>query len=730
MKGRRTVYKGTLDLAIMLLSLTSSMEAVAQTVEGVLWQLMGQSTTTASGSSEMPTGEILSTPQGSPLHALIIGINEYKSRRISDLRGAAADADAIDDYLRTELHVPVNQIVNLRNTQATRSAILRELRALRTRASIRPDDPILIFYAGHGATAPAPPGWATGSQKISLLVPHDCLVDDENGVHIQPIPDRTLGALLHELAEKTDGTGTAKGDNITVIFDCCHSGSGTREDDFKPSRLERGFELDQAEDLIPPTLDKDIWSKVPDDRAIAVAAGFAKSGSRSHVLLAACREVEKSHEENGRGEFTRALLDTLRSVATDKITYQDLMQRLPDIPDQIPQCEGRNTDRLLFNALAPSKGRVVYPVAMKDGQYIMDGGSIHGVTDEAQFSLYPGRDFSSSDTPLTTVVATAVNAFSTVLTFSDSSASPLSLPSACFAFQTSMGQAEALRLHIPLSKDLRPVMEALAKELQLQQEAGSPSILLGDEAQADLSVRARDGVIEYLIGDSLINIHGLNRLCQTTKAETRFIHPVLRAASHFFWHLHRSPKKNLLRSKVTVEVFRIEEDEDGELDEDLQSPLVTRGDNLLQAGVVNVVADHKTMYGVRVINNVSVPLHVWAFFFDCSDLSISEYYKPPVTGRGAEPNLPGKGELSMGYGAGGGRPYKYFLRPNQDLDVGFLKLFISTEQVDLSSIEQRSPFITTDPRAPEKEKMKPKPIWDTVPIAVVQRKPGSKQSNA
>ena len=109
---------------------------------------------------------------------MIIGINEYKSHRINDLRGAVPDADAIADYLRTELHVPGDQIINLRNKAATRDAILRELRALRTCSSILPDDPILIFYAGHCTTADAPSGWKTGSKRISLIVPHDCLDHD------------------------------------------------------------------------------------------------------------------------------------------------------------------------------------------------------------------------------------------------------------------------------------------------------------------------------------------------------------------------------------------------------------------------------------------------------------------------------------------------------------------------------------------------------------------------
>ena len=253
------------------------------------------------------------------------------------------------------------------------------------------------------------------------------------------------------------------------------------------------------------------------------------------------------------------------------------------------------------------------------------------MTEDAQFSLYSSRNFSLGDEPLATMLATSVDAFKAELSSLNPDATTSTLSTPCFAYQTSMGQAEAFRLHIPWCEELRPVLEAVAKELQLQRNSGSPALLLGDEKEANVSVCIRGGEIEYLIGDPLINIHGLSRLCHTTKPDMRFIHPVLRAASHFFWHLRRSPQKNMLRSKVSIEVHRLEEDEDGELDDELRAPLITRGDNVFRAGVADVVADDKTMYGLKIANTVSVPLHVWAFFFDCSDLSICEPSIPSVS---------------------------------------------------------------------------------------------------
>ena len=61
-----------------------------------------------------------------------------------------------------------------------------------------------------------------------------------------------------------------------------------------------------------------------------VAEGSGRSGTRSHVLLAACRQDQSSFEEKGRGRFTNALLEILKRDGTD-ITYEDVINRLPNL---------------------------------------------------------------------------------------------------------------------------------------------------------------------------------------------------------------------------------------------------------------------------------------------------------------------------------------------------------------------------------------------------------------
>ena len=92
------------------------------------------------------------------LFSLVIGINNYQSPNIKDLEGAVPDADAVLDYLRNVLGVPSSQIRYLRDSEATRDAIMEEIKAFSSNNEIKEGDPILIYYAGHGGSADTPKG--------------------------------------------------------------------------------------------------------------------------------------------------------------------------------------------------------------------------------------------------------------------------------------------------------------------------------------------------------------------------------------------------------------------------------------------------------------------------------------------------------------------------------------------------------------------------------------------
>ncbi|KAG6369903.1 hypothetical protein JVT61DRAFT_13368 [Boletus reticuloceps] len=254
------------------------------------------------------------------LFALIIGIDDYA--RWDKLRGAVTDAKAIKQYLEIDLQVSEDHILTLFDKKATRAAIIEAFQKLWNDERIT-DQPgeshrDLLFWT-----------WL----KTQCLDPQD---REATGVQPLQIPDRTICALIEGIArEKGDNIASATPCSVssfhdrfaqTVIFDCCHSASGTRgldnkceDDEYTPRSIDLHFN-------IPETLDDDIWGS----RAMSVANGFAYHGLQSHVLLAACRETELAYEHKGRGLFTSALLAALRSCAASGLapTYAELLKRI------------------------------------------------------------------------------------------------------------------------------------------------------------------------------------------------------------------------------------------------------------------------------------------------------------------------------------------------------------------------------------------------------------------
>ncbi|KAF9056813.1 caspase domain-containing protein [Rhodocollybia butyracea] len=185
----------------------------------------------------------LNKADGHRFHAVVVGINKYDDRRTPVLQGCVNDALLFRDYLIHDLSVPAGQITALLSRAGneplpplqdipfpcntpTRENILNTLYDLHDNPNIKPDDSIIIFYAGHGQSYRATDGCTplnTGYIEAISPVNRNTWKFNSDGTKeiVVDISDREINVTLGEIAKKCP--------NITLVLDCCHAGGGTRD---------------------------------------------------------------------------------------------------------------------------------------------------------------------------------------------------------------------------------------------------------------------------------------------------------------------------------------------------------------------------------------------------------------------------------------------------------------------------------------------------------------------
>ncbi|KAF9263736.1 hypothetical protein L218DRAFT_901384 [Marasmius fiardii PR-910] len=668
-----------------------------------------------------PPEEVIAVPPPPPsvipvqhvppsLFAVIIGINEYADPKVNNLLGAVPDADAVCDFLVSDLRVPKDRIVNLRNQEATREGILNVLQDLVKNPNILSQDPLLIFYAGHGGEANAPDGWqiSNDGNKIQMLIPHDFAISGSDTLQGHGVFDFTLSRLLTDIANN-------KSDNVTVIFDSCHSGSGTRDDEWDETFATRSVRLPKEYKIPIRVLEEDSG-----ERTSSIAKGYERGGLRSHVLLAACMQGQTAKERDHRGAFTSQLLELLKEEGVDKLTYKDVIARIPDLPLQNPQCEGVNQSRILFNAKVASPYRALFNIKPSSDCFILEAGEAHGISKEAEFNVYSDRKLTQL---LGTVKADAPNPFHTRCIVDGS---PFSLVEPAFALQTHVGEGQDIRLFVEANDAFLDLFVSLGKQMQ-RTDGNKRSFRLVNsvDENPDLAISAKDGFVRFHIMEQVCRDKGLTEMpfYRTPVHKTDDLLTILRSAADFYWNLHytnRNPKGPILTQKVSLECFKLVYS--GQYTDDFEEILAPAQDaqNLNVDGMITIDVDEDVPYGYKIKNDSNVPLYAALFYFDFSDLSIASYYQPPVAKNKVDYSIPAHGCLTIGFGDSGTVPYTYFLRNNQEVDVGFLKLYLTTKYVDHSGIPQLSPFGRD--RGNRAEPAKQRLLWDTLTIPMVQRR--------
>ncbi|KAJ7764562.1 caspase domain-containing protein, partial [Mycena maculata] len=330
--------------------------------------------------------------------ALVIGIDKYKSGVVWNLESCVDDAEKVQRWLRKDLKVPKDQICTLLDKHATKENIEKNfLRHLVHNENIQRGDAIVIYFAGHGSTVPAPDGWF---HKGSVSGMAEVLCSYDFGQRGAGISDRSLQSMLEELSQ-------AKGDNIAVILDTCFAPLQSPVN-IRKRRHTRWTPPDKvtSEDLLAG-----LWPAAR-TQAYPRGVGFYTAHS-AYTLLAACSPGEKAVEGKDGGRFTSAFLETARETPLHSASYVSLLRHIqPKIGEgQRPRLfAGANAKRPVFDAVPFLPDQAYFQTGIvHDPKMLRIGlGAVHGVVEGTEFSVHAHNYRGSCNPPIAHVSVTEV----------------------------------------------------------------------------------------------------------------------------------------------------------------------------------------------------------------------------------------------------------------------------------------------------------------------------------
>ncbi len=567
------------------------------------------------------------------MYALLVGIDDYASKRVPDLGGCVNDVDAMEQLLRDKFKVAPANIKKLTNQAATHQAIkdtfkvhlIGQAQAWVKAGRKEPPPAFLFHYSGHGSQARDD----TGTEPDGLdetLVPHDSRT---RGVY--DIKDWELGQLLDELTQHfVDEKSREYFGNVTVILDCCHSGSGTRDigRDILPTRRCES-------DLRPQPTQRPLTAGAM-TRGATTASGWLKKDER-YVLLAGCRDREEANEHivregEGRrqhGALTYFLIKELAGMNPyNPLTYRELHDQVRYqvnslYKSQMPQCEG-DRDREVFGGVRPARDVFLTVVDKSKGFIWVDGGVAHGLTDGSELQVYPPetRQLGDAGEAIATLTVKSVGAIRSGCQVTAGEKNiPIGAKAVIYQLDP-VSMQRSIILDIPDDANtLKAVQNRLAED-----DVKNYVEVVPDDAPADFRIakvknklHLQDGAGELLVAPfDLDDLHGLGR---DLAHLVRYYNAL---------ELSNKASNSALAGKVNLEIKKLD------FDPKTQQP-IARDFERTAGG--ELIIETGQEFVIRVTNQANIPLYFTLLEFGYA-WDIYQWY-PEVKGA-HEPLAPGQ----------------------------------------------------------------------------------------
>ncbi len=263
--------------------------------------------------------------------AVLIGINRYRIPG-ADLRGCVNDVKNLQAVLTQQYGFASKDIRLLTDFSATTKAMAAAIRALVKGA--RKGDVLLLHYSGHGSNVPDKNG-DEADRRDEILCPTD--LDWKN-----PLLDDWLRSTFDRLRP---------GVSLTVIMDCCHSGTNTRVLSPPDTPVIARY-LPSPWDLVAVESGRKLRGKVQGSLRRSSPAKRRQDvvdANIPEILLTGCRDTQTSADAQMGGTFngalTYCLVETIQE-AGGQLSYRQLHERTvkrlkQEGFSQVPQLEGR-----------------------------------------------------------------------------------------------------------------------------------------------------------------------------------------------------------------------------------------------------------------------------------------------------------------------------------------------------------------------------------------------------
>ena len=308
--------------------------------------------------------------------ALIIGVSDYAnfgSEIGGDLPGARNDARDFRDVLIAQKGFQADNIHLVLDLEATRTRIVSEFKSWLP-SVVKPGDLVVVFFAGHGSQM-----WDTNGDEEDGLDETICPTDVIKGDTRNDIPDDELNGLLKAVPT----------DNVVVVLDNCHAGSGTRAVTpfARPRSLSRN-----ASTNVPKPSNATVGTPVKNSGSDKTPASVLEiaSAQADEVAVDAEWPGEAGAPATHNGAFTRyfvrnmwqspaASYEEIFNQTTEDMKRERFAQR-PNIDSGSAKDKARQPAFIAFGIKAGSEELLVPVLSVNAGVATLGGGAAAGTT--------------------------------------------------------------------------------------------------------------------------------------------------------------------------------------------------------------------------------------------------------------------------------------------------------------------------------------------------------------